>query len=83
MKQVLPKPPFTQTLPYYFLINSLKSISTFKTKKALMKPDTFNLKSFPTFPAVTITTPLFSHAFKFEKKTQKIVFVLKKFVKMK
>ena len=27
MKQVMPKPPFTQTLPYFFLINS-----TFKIK---------------------------------------------------
>ena len=32
MKQVMPKKTF-QTLPYFFLINSLKYISTFKTKK--------------------------------------------------
>ena len=32
MKQVMPKPPFTQTLSYFFLINSLKSISIFKIK---------------------------------------------------
>ena len=31
MKQVMPKPPFTQTLPYFFLINSLKSISNSNT----------------------------------------------------
>ena len=42
MKQVMPKNPFTQTLPYFFHINSLKYISTFKTKKSLMKPDTFD-----------------------------------------
>ena len=32
MKQVMSKILFTQTLPYFFLINSLKSITTFKTK---------------------------------------------------
>ena len=33
MKQVMPKHPFTQTLLYFFPINSLECISTFKTKK--------------------------------------------------
>ena len=32
IRQVMSKPFFTQTLPYFFLINSLQSISTFKTK---------------------------------------------------
>ena len=49
------KPPFTQTLPYFFLISALKSISTFKTKNLLMKPDTFDFKSLPhRFPPTTI-----------------------------
>ena len=49
MKQVMPKPHSHK--PTSFI--SLKSISTFKTKKSLMKPDTFNFKSHPTFPATT------------------------------
>ena len=32
MKQVMPKPPITQTLPYFFLVNCLKSIPTSITK---------------------------------------------------
>ena len=32
MKQVIPKPLSHKLFPYFFLINSLKSVSTFKTK---------------------------------------------------
>ena len=64
MKQVMTNSPFTQTLPYFFLINSLKSISILKTKKSLMKPDTVDFKSVSTFPATTIPTPLSAYAFK-------------------
>ena len=67
MKQVMPKHPFTQTLLYFFPINSLECISTFKTKKKIMKPDAFDFKSLPTFPSTTISTPFSSH----EKNTEK------------
>ena len=40
--------PFHPDPSLLFLINSLKSISTFKTK-SLMKPDTFDFKSLPAF----------------------------------
>ena len=50
MKQVMPKKkkqkkkqiPFTQNLRYFFLINSLKSISTFKTIKKIFN-ETLNI----------------------------------------
>ena len=42
--------PFSpKPFPTFFLISSLKSISTFKTKSILMKPYTFEFKSLLAF----------------------------------
>ena len=36
----------------------------FQNNKSLIKADTFDFKSLPTFPTTTIPPPLFSYAFK-------------------
>ena len=67
MKQVMRKNPFKQPFPtsffFFFFVNFLK-IYFHVQKKSLMKPNTFDFKSLPTFPATTIPHPLSSHAFK-------------------
>ena len=69
MKQIIPKPLllFLFYLSYFlFLSNQLPNIYPhFQNKKYfLMKPDTFDFKSLPTFPVTTIPPPLSSHTFK-------------------
>ena len=64
MKQVMPKPYFTQTLPYFFLISSLKSISTFKIKNLLQNLIYLTLNPSQLFQLQLYPPPLSSHAFK-------------------
>ena len=49
MKQIMSKLLSLKSFSTFFLISSLKFISTLKTKNILMKPDTFDFKSLPDF----------------------------------
>ena len=49
MKQDIPKPPLTETLPNFFSYQLPKIYLHFPNKNSLMEGDTFDFKSIPAF----------------------------------
>ena len=74
----MPKPLLHKSIPIYQLP---KIYLHFQNKFFFIKTETLDFKSIPDFPLTTI--PLLSHHMFLDRKTQKIVSVLKKLMKIK